>query len=663
MIAIFPPPVTALIDKANDVYQKRASVKELKEALDYAKNFHEKSRSYFMFFNKSRVEDKEVLRLNEEMLYHCKKLDEAFEKMEEFVKTEKNDLLFEAVIMVQEASYMISENTRALKRIKENFQRFSPMDIIDDFIKIAVNVYNGVFEKTALLEKIPFIVVWKQAIESDVLKFKEKYPEAEELNINMTNSLSYIERGIGAIYTFTEQGDKEDLMNGMRILGVVSGDLQGFLNEMGDYRTKKCKYISNIHADEFLSICYNFIENTGTPEEAKKALYEFKNYFKGIEEEIEKFQKDFMVRLPVKDEFIEDIDRYITEIKNYLAEIDKILTDKEEETQDKECLSGLLKKINEEFDSLQKKKSEFYSKSLQEKDLSGDVEMLQLRDIIKGLYNRIVPVSALQEALIPLCGRASSLLERTDTFLSEKEDERIRAIHRALESRKMAFSELEQYVIDRIEDHLFDALETIEETYDDLVGVEEILSEKETEKNMIACFKCSTMNPKGQKICSKCGAKLPFASVGNMESTSIEVVMEDGGTSGEGMKYEEIKELRELTDNILQGLRPSEDLRKPLGKIIEKIGENKKAFKEFITPYLEKHSDDKELKCSSDELTKIFNDLDNGTSHMNSYFTKEKRDEYLSEGLEEILKAVKELQKFQEHMTELLKKKKTSGKR
>ncbi|MEQ8168303.1 MAG: hypothetical protein ABRQ38_05365 [Candidatus Eremiobacterota bacterium] len=641
MIAIFPPPVTALIDKANDVYQKRASVKELKEALDYAKNFHEKSRSYFMFFNKSRVEDKEVLRLNEEMLYHCKKLDEAFEKMEEFVKTEKNDLLFEAVIMVQEASYMISENTRALKRIKENFQRFSPMDIIDDFIKIAVNVYNGVFEKTALLEKIPFIVVWKQAIESDVLKFKEKYPEAEELNINMTNSLSYIERGIGAIYTFTEQGDKEDLMNGMRILGVVSGDLQGFLNEMGDYRTKKCKYISNIHADEFLSICYNFIENTGTPEEAKKALYEFKNYFKGIEEEIEKFQKDFMVRLPVKDEFIEDIDRYITEIKNYLAEIDKILTDKEEETQDKECLSGLLKKINEEFDSLQKKKSEFYSKSLQEKDLSGDVEMLQLRDIIKGLYNRIVPVSALQEALIPLCGRASSLLERTDTFLSEKEDERIRAIHRALESRKMAFSELEQYVIDRIEDHLFDALETIEETYDDLVGVEEILSEKETEKNMIACFKCSTMNPKGQKMCSKCGAKLPFASVGNMESTSIEVVMEDGGTSGEGMKYEEIKELRELTDNILQGLRPSEDLRKPLGKIIEKIGENKKAFKEFITPYLEKHSDDKELKCSSDELTKIFNDLDNGTSHMNSYFTKEKRDEYLSEGLEEILKAVK----------------------
>ncbi len=663
MIAIFPPPVTALIDKANDVYQKRATVKELKEALDYAKTFHDRSRSYFMFFSKSRVEDKEVLRLNEEMLYHCKKLDEAFEKMEEFVKTEKNEILFEAVIGVQEASYMISEATRALKRIKENFQRFSPMEIIDDFIKIAVNVYNGVFEKTALLEKIPFIVVWKQAIESDFLKFKEKYPEAEELNTNMANSLSYIERGIGAVYTFTEQGDKEDLMNGMRILGVVSGDMQGFLNEMGDYRTKKCKYTSNIHADEFLSIWYNLIENNSTPEEAKKALDEFKIYFKGIEEEIEKFQKDFMVSLPVKDEFIEDIDRYIRDIKNYLIEIDKILTDKEEETLDKECLSGLLKKINEDFDSLQKIKSEFYSKSLQEKDLSGDVEMLQLRDIIKGLYNRIVPVSALQEALIPLSGRTSSLLERTDKFLSEKEDEKIRAIHRALESRKMAFSELESYVVDRIEDHLFDALETIEETYDDLAGVEEILSQKETEKNMIACFKCSTMNPKGQKICSKCGAKLPFASVGNMDSTSIEVVMENGGSSGEGMKYEEIKELRELTDNVLQGLRPSEDLRKPLGKIIEKIGENKKAFKEFITPYLEKHSDDKELKSSSDELTKIFNDLDKATSQMNSYFTKEKRDEYLSEGLEELLKSVKDLQKFQENMSELLKKKKPAGKR
>ncbi|MEQ8225543.1 MAG: hypothetical protein ABRQ37_24700, partial [Candidatus Eremiobacterota bacterium] len=377
----------------------------------------------------------------------------------------------------------------------------------------------------------------------------------------------------------------------------------------------------------------------------------------------EKFQKDFMVRLPVKDEFIEDIDIYIRDINNYLVEIDKILTDKEEETLDKECLSGFLKKINEDFDSLQKKKSEFYGKSLQEKDLSGDVEMLQLRDIIKGLYNRIVPVSALQEALIPLCGRTSSLLERTDKFLSEKEDERIRAIHRALESRKMAFSELESYVIDRVEDHLFDALETIEETYDDLLGTEEILSQKETEKNMIACFKCSTMNPKGQKICSKCGAKLPFASVGNMESTSIEVVVEEGERSGEGMKYEEIKELRELTDNVLQGLRPSEDLRKPLGKIIEKIGENKKAFKEFIAPYLEKHGDDKELKFSSDELTKIFNDLDKATSHMNSYFTNEKRDEYLSTGLEELLKAVKDLQKFQENMTELLKKKKPAGKR
>jgi len=148
-----------------------------------------------------------------------------------------------------------------------------------------------------------------------------------------------------------------------------------------------------------------------------------------------------------------------------------------------------------------------------------------------------------------------------------------------------------------------------------------------------------------------------------MESTSFEVVMENNGTSGECMKYDEIKELRELTDNVLQGLRPSEDLRKPLGKIIEKIGENKKAFREFIKPYLEKHGDDKELKSSADELTKIFNDLDNATSHMNSYFTTEKRDEYLSEGLEELVKAVKELQKFQENMTELLKKKKPAGKR
>ena len=72
MIAIFPPPVTALIDKANDVYQKRATVKELKEALDYAKTFHERSKSYFMFFSKSRVEDKEVLRLNEEIRYILK---------------------------------------------------------------------------------------------------------------------------------------------------------------------------------------------------------------------------------------------------------------------------------------------------------------------------------------------------------------------------------------------------------------------------------------------------------------------------------------------------------------------------------------------------------------------------------------------------------------
>ena len=367
-----------------------------------------------------------------------------------------------------------------------------------------------------------------------------------------------------------------------------------------------------------------------------------------------------MVRLPVKDEFTGEIETYIRKMKNYLEEVDDILT---EEELDRECLSGLMKKINEDFDSLQKVKSEFYSKSLQEKDLSGDVEMLQLRDIIKGLYNKIVPVSALQEALIPLTGRASFLLERTEKFLSEKEDEKIRAIHRALESRKMAFAELESYVIDRMEDHLFDALETIEETCDDLLGVEEILSQKESEKNMIACFKCSTMNQKGQKMCSNCGAKLPFASVGSMESTSFEFVMEDSKPSGEGMKYEEIKELKELTDNVIQGLRPPEDLRSPLKKIIEKIGENKKAFKEFITPYLEKHGDDKELKSNADELTKIFNDLDDAVSQMNSYFTKEKRDAYLSEGLDDLIKSVKELQKFQENMTELLKKKKPAGKR
>jgi len=172
MIPVFPPPVTELLDRANDVYRKTAEPHDLKPFLRDARDFHDRTRGFFLFFNKSRVEDEEVKHLTEVFLEHCDKLDKHFDKLDEFIKKGNIDKLLESVLGVQEASHNMTVTRNKLKEINQKFEVMSSLPIVEDFIRIGINVFNGTVNKEALIEKMPFQLVLLNSIERDIKIFK-----------------------------------------------------------------------------------------------------------------------------------------------------------------------------------------------------------------------------------------------------------------------------------------------------------------------------------------------------------------------------------------------------------------------------------------------------------------------------------------------------------
>lgn len=647
MFFIFPPAITELLNRANDLYQKRCSIQELKEGLNNARKFHTLSKGYFLFFNKSRVEHDDVLKFTEAMTEHFANLEKEFARMEDFINTGKIETLIQASMGIQAGSASITETSKALKDLKQNFQVFSPMPVIDDFIKLGINVYNGIFDKKVLPEKLPFILVLKDTIQKDFDRFRELYGEAKELNNQIETSLSSLEQGIGAIYTYTETGEKEDLLNGMKILGVISGELSAQLDKMGDYREDKGHSL-NPYLDEFLTYYNKFINGEINREIFQERLKEFKDYYKNVIGEIESFQKDFVVRKSIKNEFLPLIEDNLDEIELLMEDIEENIFN---ENIDKKTLKNFQKELKAKFHELQENKIEFYEAALKEKDMSEDMMIMNLRDIIKGLYDNIVPVSVLEEHLPAVDKRNEEFLKRVQNILDTGEDYKLDIFEEAFCKRQDLFEELKTYGETKNKKILLTAVEILEDTYDSLKNFEQILGEKEVEKNMISCIKCAHMNPRGQKLCGKCKASLPFSKLDSDESF-LEIA-EEAETREENNSNDIVK-LREMTENVLHNLTHPEELKKFLNEIILKVTNGKKDFKEFISPFLEKHQNNKELKDKANELTLIFENLLEGLATMDKYFSVENKDEYLQNGIKSVEKHEKELEEFREKLQKTL---------
>jgi len=656
MIPVFPPPVTELLDRANDVYRKTAEPQDLKPFLQDARDFHDRTRGFFLFFNKSRVEDEEVKHLTEVFLEHCDKLDKHFNKLDEFIKKGNADILLEGVLGVQEASHNMTVTRNKLKEINQKFEVMSSLPIVEDFIRIGINVFNGVIGKEALVEKMPFQLVLLNSIERDIRRFKENYPEAEDLAADLSTALERMKSGIGAVQTYMDNNDKRDLLNGLNILGVISWELCEHLDKMGSYMGEKGKS-EDPYISDFLIAAERFLADEIDPEDFKVNLAEFKDYFINVCNEIGAFQSDFMIRKKVVEEFIPRLNEKVEDIQGLFQDTEEALG---EEEPDKGTIEKLVKKLQVQFEELEDCKDEFYDANLIEKDLSKEPDMIKLRDIIKGLFNKIIPVSLLQETLLGIGGQNQVRIERLEKCLSSGKDEKLQSLKEPLYKREHAFGLLQAYVDERNLPLLFEALELIEETYDSLAGLDELLSEKETAGNMVACFKCSHLNTRGSKACSKCGAKFPFSSMMETQST-IEVG--EGQDEGEEREYsDDVIELKKLVGDICQGRDRGEDLKKVLEMVRSKISGGKKQFREFTKPYLEKFPDQKEFKEKADRLSSIFDSLETRINNIEAYFS-DKNISYLKENLEAFLDGVTELNDFDKVLEEMLKKKKTEDKK
>ena len=650
----FPLPITELLDKINDVYRQISDINELKVALEQAKIFHNRSRSQFLFFNKIKSDSDKVNKLNEFLNENYNRMYQEFDKLVDFINTGKVETLFSASLGIQETSYLITKNSQALNKIKEKSRTFSPFLMIDDFIKLGINVYNEKSEKKSILEKIPFLVTFKETIHDDCYKFEECYPEAEEIIDELEQSLEDIERGIGAVYIYTQNENKEDLLNGLKILGNASRKLYDYLNKMGHYKVKY-RYNPNPYIDEFLCYFDQFLAKELPFEQFTEAIYEFRNNCKNINEEIEQYLTDFMPGHDIREEVTTSIEERLEYINIILDKLEEAIF---AEIIDEDYIEELFMQIQDETQELYDSKKEFHhSVILQEKNLSEDVEIMQLRDIIKGIYKKNIPLPVLHEFLLNFNGR-TQLLNNRIAQLTCCEEENINILRRAIKGRKKIWEETNLYISDRQYEHLFNALEIIEENFNEIKGLDEAISEREynknIEENLVICVKCSHRNTKAEKKCRNCGTLLPF-TINSNNIISLDIVDKKHCIPQDKIRFEMIKTLKLLTEKVIKNKSKSEELQLLLDEIINKTITIRKQFTDFMKPILGKNTDNMELTEKFYELYSIFDGAEESFEYMKCYFSVEGNgEEYLKAGLENVLIHTKKLEDFQDRMRDIL---------
>ena len=161
---------------------------------------------------------------------------------------------------------------------------------------------------------------------------------------------------------------------------------------------------------------------------------------------------------------------------------------------DKKLLEKSVNDLKTEFETYGKILADFYTEALYEPQITEDMEFLELRDAITGVYHGVIPLIVLEQKLTDFYSKCIGFLDRLSDFPEEGD---LKEIKEKLEKQKKAFLEINAYFDKLDKSRLVKGLEDLEDTADCLIRANEIISSREVEKNFVTCFRCSGKKSSG----------------------------------------------------------------------------------------------------------------------------------------------------------------------
>lgn len=639
MIIIYAPPIKDFIDTVVAYSRGNVNLEDLEKARDKALDFSQKALGRFLFFSKSRVREPEAEEIYRQLRENLERRVNLLKGIDEVLQTEDSELLIKYLKKIEDVSFEVFGLGIAYREKQNSFVKLSPIPFFDEFLKLATAVNNDEEIPQALLDRMPLVIGRKEALEDDYRRLEKFYPEETDLLKNFRKLLDNLELGIGAIYSFTETGDKKHLMSGIRIISVISAEIYNLLLLIDETRNDK-GFSSNPYLDYFLRAAKLAATSSLSQQEFQNEIKIFREYISEFFNILGEFKRDFVINLTVEKKFAPKFEDKKEKIENLISKLENIPPTAPN-------FGSIIKQIGIEMEELLKIRQEYGSLATQRADIRSFPEMADLQEAVMGVYKGVVTYTTLEEILLKNINRFQSLLTRVNRL---PEDEKTTKIKQDLDRALAGISTITSFFGNYDRTRLAAGLEMLEKSAKPLEKAEEIIASYEKKGTAAVCPRCSFRNTPGRSTCTKCGTTLPVDS--REEPDKFEVVVSESGTTlvaESGFKMREIETLEKLIQSIQSGEDVEEPIRQYIQEFTRKINATLQKHERFIKPIVEKYPENAHLQELSSAFHGSLESFRSAANEVSLYLIYHDV-EFLKRGKDLLLRSQKKLQKTLEDL-------------
>jgi hypothetical protein len=608
MLGVFPPAISTAIDCILGYAGGTLQAGAVQDAITSALQWNRRARAIYDYWKTSApLKDAEIASIMERIERYFAAREETLRDMAADCAQENAHALVDKVKDLKESSIALTDLTLALRKQNRQKDVYSPVPTVDDLIKTGINVYTEAYPPDALKVKIPTVIALKKEYDLDVSLFEKYFPDETALIEKLKQDLYYLEQSIGAVYSFIESGDRGDLLTGLKALGIASTQMARDLLETQQVRKSK-GLSSNPIIDEFLKDALARSQGELSDEDFERSFQGMRSYVQNTWGDMQRFFRDFFVRRAVGEKYYALFAEQVRTLEETLEALRR--------TQSKD----LLDKLGSTFEKLLDTRQSFYKDALVEKELSKDLDIEELRDIMKAVKDGVLHTGALQEKLIKVSKRAAEAVRKLE-FLPEYDE--LKGLKEILVGQQKAYEAIGFWFADRNPLRLLAGIEEMENNFEAYLDGEAKIESWMKYVNWVVCGNCGHSNFPDERACTECRTPLPepgryqdgYLDLRMTKDDEVYLAGDASGVSSEGLR------LKKTVEGYFNGDISAGQLKEYLDYLQRKVNSIKCQFVQRVLPSIRQNPGDRTLQEMGEEFHNIFVSFEQSLEDMFAYFS------------------------------------------
>ncbi|MBI3928239.1 MAG: hypothetical protein HY319_22030 [Armatimonadetes bacterium] len=571
------PSIAHVLEAAERYSGGHLSADQLKATLPEAVSFVQDSGHLYRTLSAGILRTETVEELLNQARLELEAQAEALQKVELAAEEGRVHAVREWSQKLRASSERLLELYGKLQEEERKEKVYSPFPELDHFIKTGINLLNGFLEPLAVQNRIPTLMGLAGKLRADVDRFRALHG-ALEVADRAAGPLDRIAAGVGACIAFVQEGRREALQDGLKLLGSGSVQLAEVLQEFDRVAAGHQQYSSHRPLEELARALTAHREDRVPPELVDQTWAAVDAAFHYYDREVRSVRSFSL--FPALEEDWKPVSEAVERLRQKLEPLAEVVRSRPR------LESFPLAELDAAFSAVVSGTESLWQRLDNEvKKLQGAPHLEALRDMIGRAIQGNVPRRELREGLEHFKRLQAELL----SDLGRSRDAGTQQLAALLATHTAGFDLMERYFEDEDPGHLRRGWAFIEQSLPRLIEIGQEMKERveaqrapEEGPRQVLCFRCGASNTPGRRYCASCNAMLPATLETPVEYTDIIGGQEDE----QGFQPANLVRLEQLAERVEAGDCSRGELARELDQLLAQADQTRRMFEKQLVPML-----------------------------------------------------------------------------